>query len=167
MIRTREGDAVAYEALFARHQRSVYGFLVRRAGDSERAGELFQETWMKVYRGRGTWREGQRFRPWLFGIAINTARDAERRARRRIQTVHIDDAPPAVTRSEAHALRMTLEHAIDALPPNLKEAFLLGAVLGFDHRELAEQLEISPANARTRISRARAQLRKTLKGKVK
>ena len=163
MDRTRGDDTAAYEALFQRHQRAVYGLLCRRVKDTERAGELFQETWMKVHRGRSTWRTGQRFRPWLFGIAINTARDDARRGRRRIQTVNLDDAPPTVTQSSAHATRMTLESAIDKLSPNLMEAFLLGAVLGFDHREVAAQLGISPANARARISRARAALRKTLK----
>ena len=60
---------------------------------------------------------------------------------------------------QAHAQRLTLEQAIEALPENLKDAFLLGAVHGMDHREIATQLDISPANARARISRARAFLR--------
>jgi RNA polymerase sigma-70 factor (ECF subfamily) len=57
---------------------------------------------------------------------------------------------------------MDLEQAIGALPENLREAFLLGVVEGFDHREVAGQLEISPDNARARISRARARLRELL-----
>jgi RNA polymerase sigma-70 factor (ECF subfamily) len=61
---------------------------------------------------------------------------------------------------------MDLEAAIGSLPENLREAFLLGAVEGFDHREVAAQLEISPDNARARISRARARLREILGGET-
>ncbi len=55
-----------------------------------------------------------------------------------------------------------LERAIAALPDTLRTAFVLGAVQGLDHREVGAALDITPANARARISRARAQLRQTL-----
>ena len=58
--------------------------------------------------------------------------------------------------------RIHLEAAIAGLPETLRDAFLLGVVEGFDHREVADQLGISPDNARARISRARAWLRKRL-----
>ena len=51
-------------------------------------------------------------------------------------------------------MRMDLEQAIAALPENLREAFLLGVVEGFDHKEVAAQLDIRPDNVRARISRA-------------
>ena len=121
-----------------------------------------------MHRGRHTWREGSPFRPWLFGIALNAMRDAERRAGRRVHTVALSPDSRA-QRASAHTapgrpeLRMTLEEAVYALPDTLREAFLLGAVLGFDHREVANQLGITPANARARISRARAKLRALLR----
>ena len=58
--------------------------------------------------------------------------------------------------------RLNLERAIADMPETLRDAFLLGVVEGFDHREVAEQLEISTANARARISRGRAWLRQRL-----
>ena len=57
---------------------------------------------------------------------------------------------------------MDVEAAIASLPDPLREAFLLGPIQGFDHREVAEMIGISPDNARARISRARAALRAVL-----
>jgi len=170
MQRVQSGDEASFSELFGRYNGVLYGFLVRRTRDPERAGELFQETWLNVHRGRKTWRSGRPFRPWLFGIALNAMRDSDRRSGRRVRTVelgpetHAERASARVAPGK-HALRMTLEDAIDALPDTLREAFMLGAVLGFDHREVAEQLDITPANARARISRARAKLRIMLEPK--
>ncbi len=163
MERVQAGDEASFAELFGRYERPLYGFLLRRTRDSERAGELFQETWLNVHRGRRTWRRERPFRPWLFGIAVNAMRDSDRRAGRQVFTVDFEQARGASrTSAERPELRMTLEDAIDTLPDNLKEAFLMGAVLGFDHREVAEQLQITPANARARISRARSKLRTLL-----
>lgn len=160
MVRVQQGDEAAYGTLFQRHQRTVYGFLLRKTRDPERASDLFQETWLKVHRGRQTWKRGQPFRPWVFGIALNSFRDAGRKDSRTIDTVDVELQHP--TRREAHEDRLTLEAAIDKLPDTLRDAFLLGVVHGLDHNEVAEQLTISPDNARARISRARASLRKLL-----
>ncbi len=168
MARIQAGDEASFAELFERYDALLYGFLLRRTRDPERAGELFQETWLNVHRGRRTWREGHPFRPWLFGIALNAMRDADRRSGRRVRTVALSPDSGA-QRSSARTgpgrpeLRMTLEDAVHALPDTLREAFLLGAVLGFDHREVARQLGITPANARARISRARAKLRALLR----
>ncbi len=162
MLSVQNGDHGAYQELFRRHQRAIYGYLRRRVRDEEHASDLFQETWLNIHRGAHTYRANQRFRPWLFGVAVNTVRDSYRKQGRRIQTTTMvmDHAEPQRTQ---HLTRMTLEAAIDTLPEHLKEAFLLGAVQGFNHREIADQLDISPDNARARISRARVHLRKLLK----
>ncbi|MEC8425446.1 MAG: sigma factor, partial [Myxococcota bacterium] len=68
MAQVQAGDAEAYAALFDRHHARVYGFLVRRTGDRERAADLYQETFLRVYRARYQWQPGRPFRPWLFSI---------------------------------------------------------------------------------------------------
>ncbi|MCB9746158.1 MAG: sigma-70 family RNA polymerase sigma factor [Alphaproteobacteria bacterium] len=160
MERVQADDAAAYRVLFDRHNRTVYGYLLRKTRQPELAAELFQETWLKVHRARSTWNPGQAFRPWLFSIAVNTRRDSGRRDQRRIDTVELTRPTPAPRNRPEE--RLTLEAAIDKLPEPLREAFLLGAVHGFDHNELAEQLGISAANARARVSRARKALRELL-----
>jgi RNA polymerase sigma-70 factor (ECF subfamily) len=162
MLQVQQGDEQAYSELFARHKRSVFGYTSRFIRDEARAQEVFQDTWLKVHRSRHTYRQGARFKTWLFTIAANTTRDAYRSSQRRIQTVDSPvEARSANHRPSDHA---DLHTAIEGLPDSLREAFYMGAVQGFDHNEVAEALGISPANARARISRARAQLREILKG---
>lgn len=153
-------DRAAYQVLFERHRGASYGFLVRKVRNPERAADLFQETWLRVHRGRATFTQGQRFKPWLFSIALNATRDSGRRQSRQVDTIELTLDKPAPSRD--HTQRMTLEAAIDGLPENLRDAFLLGAVYGLDHNEVAAQLQISPANARARLSRARKLLRERL-----
>lgn len=154
--------AVAYQQLFERHQHRVYGFLLRRTSDPEVAAELFQETFLSVHRARNTWQAGRRFRPWLFSIAANAGRDAARRDRR---TPPTDDLLPDSAVTHDHkSIRLDLGRALAELPDTLRDAFLLGAVEGMDHNEVAEALDITPANARARLSRARAWLRDRLGG---
>ncbi|MED5374864.1 MAG: RNA polymerase sigma factor [Myxococcota bacterium] len=165
MVQVQAGNAQAFELLFQRHGKGLFGYLRRRSGDEQRASELFQDTWLKVHRFSDSYQAGQPFKPWLFGIAVNTFRDSGRKQQRQVDTVAIEPDRPlgrSVPAAE-HAQRLTLEKAIDALPDTLKDAFLLGVVHGMDHREIAAQLDISPANARARISRARAFLRDYLR----
>jgi RNA polymerase sigma factor (sigma-70 family) len=152
--------AAAYQLLFERHQHRVYGFLVRRSGDAEVAADLFQDTFLSVHRARGTWQAGRRFRPWLYSIAANAGRDAARRNQRTPVLAELT-ADSAVTH-DRKSTRIDLGRALGELPDTLRDAFLLGAVEGMDHNEVAEALDISPANARARLSRARAWLRDRL-----
>lgn len=160
MDRVQEGSADAYATLFARHRAPLYGYLLRMTRRGELADEVFQETFLSVHRARATWSgaEGS-FRSWLYRIATNALRDAQRRAIRRPEV--LGEELDVVTH-DAPSDRIALERALGHLPDNLRDAFLLGALHGFDHNEIATALEISPDNARARLSRARARLRELL-----
>lgn len=161
MGRVQDGDRAAYRELFERYQVRIYSFLLRKLQNRSLADELFQETFLAVYRARATWERGRIFRPWLFAIATNLARDHARRERRRPEPADTDVFPPTQPQSNT---RIHLEAAIAGLPDTLRDAFLLGVVEGLSHNEIASLLDISAVNARARISRARAWLRERLGG---
>jgi RNA polymerase sigma-70 factor, ECF subfamily len=163
------GNQEAFGTLFARYQGPVWSFLVRRTRDRELTAELYQEVFLRVWRFAASFDASQSLRPWLFRIAANAARDRFRREQRRVDTIPHDEgiAGDLFWRPEGagnpHPLDgLDLERAIAELPDTLREAFLLGAVEGLDHNEVAAALDITPANARRRISRARARLREQL-----
>lgn len=165
MLAVQAGDAAAFEALFGRYERRLYSFLVRRTGDREAASELFQETFLKVFRARGSWDPSRPVKPWLFGIASHAATDRTRRRLRRPEPVTLEEwDAPAPGHDHRTDARLALERGLAAMPETLRDAFVLGAVQGFDHNEVADTLAISPANARARISRGRAWLRQFLAG---
>lgn len=157
MQRVQSGDQTAYHMLFQRHHARVYGYLLRRSRDPQLAADLYQETFLSVYRSRETWHAGKLFRPWLFTIAANAARDHARKVKRLPVEAELEEWQ-SVVRDRPDA-RLHLERAIAGLPDTLRDAFLLGVVEGFDHNEVAGLLGISSDNARARISRARAWLR--------
>lgn len=160
MLAIQAGNAAAFETLFGRYESRLYGFLVRRTGDRDAASEVFQDTFLKVFRARHTWDPSRPVKPWLFGIAVNTLKDRARRRLRRPEPVTLEEwDAPAAERSDRTDARLALERGLSEMPDSLREAFVLGAVQGFDHNEVAATLKISPANARARISRGRAWLR--------
>lgn len=171
MVLVQAGNRDAFGALFARYQRPIWSWLARRTGDRELSAELYQETFLRVWRSAKTFRAGQPVKPWIYRIAANVARDKFRREQRRIDTTEFEEGRSTDTfwrqgghGRDAHPLSgVDLERAILRLPDTLREAFLLGPVQGLDHNELAEALQITPANARRRVSRARAQLRDIIK----
>ncbi len=162
MLLVQQGDTAAYEALFERWRGRIWSFLVRRSGDAEVAGDLYQEVFLRVWRGAHTWRSSELFRPWLYRVAANVALDRHRRTAREPDMVVFD--PERSGRISDPIAAADLERALARLPDPLREAFVLGAVSGLDHVEVAAVLGITPVNARARISRARAALRAILLG---
>jgi RNA polymerase sigma-70 factor (ECF subfamily) len=159
MDRVKQGELAAFDALYARWRAPIYGYALRMTRQDEAADDVFQDTFLKLYRGRAAWSSGHgTFKSWIYRIATNAMRDRVRRAARRPEEPEVErGAPPDDVPS-----RVTLERALGALPEPMREAFLLGAVHGLDHNELAAALDISPDNARARVSRARARLRELL-----
>jgi RNA polymerase sigma-70 factor (ECF subfamily) len=160
MDRVQAGDPEAFGILFGRYRVSLYGYLRRMVYRGELADELFQDTFLNVHRARSTWSSHHgSFRSWLYRIATNLVRDRARSQVRRPEI--LSDELERGHRSDP-ADRLALERALGRLPDHLRDAFLLGAVDGFDHHEMAVALSVSPENARARLSRARSLLREML-----
>ena len=161
MEQVQRGDHAAFRELFSRYQSPIWSFLVRRTGDHEASSELFQETFLRVWRSADTYRPGKSVKPWVYRVAANLAADRYRSSTREVDTAPLDEEMDGVRLPDPIGT-VDLERAIRELPDTLRGAFVLGAVHGMDHNEVAEALDISPANARARISRARRHLRREL-----
>src|SRR5688500_13099813 len=79
----RQGDRASFAQLMARYQRELYHFLVRFLGDRAAAEDVFQETFLQGHQSADQFDLSRRFRPWLFTIAANKARDLIRSQARR------------------------------------------------------------------------------------
>jgi RNA polymerase sigma-70 factor (ECF subfamily) len=83
LSRARRGDEAAFAALVQRYEQEVFHFLLRFVRNRAAADDLFQETFLQVHQSAGSFDVDRRFKPWLFTIAANKARDWLRRQRRR------------------------------------------------------------------------------------
>lgn len=182
MARVQAGDEGAFAALMARWElptKAVIGRIVLNASEAE---ELAQETFVRVWQQRGKFHAGAEFRPWLFAIAVNLARNRLRWWRRRpnvsldewSQTGGIDQStlgrklateerhggPQALERAErASAVR----DAIATLPADLREALVLFEYEQMSQVEIATVVGATPKAVETRIYRAKEKLRAALR----
>ena len=165
MERVQAGEEEAFKLLYNRYRLPLYGYIRRMVSRGELADEIFQDSFLNVYRAREGWlaHHGS-FRSWLYRIATNLIRDRARSQGRRpeFSSEDLDIFGAASGERVDPTSRMGLERALATLPENLRDAFWLGAVDGLDHREVAMALSITPDNARARISRARQHLRTAL-----
>lgn len=156
----QRGESQAFQILFTRYKDPIWSFILRKVRDRNLTADLYQEVFLRVWKSAHTFRAGQKVRPWVYQISSNVMRDQYRKGTRQVQTTELDDLTPG---QMTDPIGMTdLENAISSLPEPLKDAFLLGAVQGLDHNEVATALNISSANARARLSRARIRLRELL-----
>src|SRR5690606_25077680 len=79
----REGELAAFDRLYARYERRLYGYIRRIVGDAAAADDLFQDIFLKVLRDRSYDPQRGRFAPWLFAVARNACLEAQRRERTR------------------------------------------------------------------------------------
>jgi RNA polymerase sigma factor (sigma-70 family) len=89
MLAWRDGEAAAFEALYARHRARLFRYLLHQCGRREQADEMFQEIWMSVIRARGGYEVSAKFTTWLYRIAHNRVIDGFR-ARGRLAEFEVD-----------------------------------------------------------------------------
>ena len=161
LIRAAGADAAAFGILYQRHALRVYRWSRRRLEWA--ASDLTAETFAQAWLGRHRFRDehGGSALPWLFGIARNVLRETVRldrvdtRARERLGLpvdLASDDGYSKV--DERLSPRLALAAALDGLPQHEREALELRVVDELSYDEVAGRLEIRPAAARLRVSRA-------------
>lgn len=161
--RARRGDREAVARLYERHAARVYAIARRLAGDDEQAADWAQEAWMRVFRALPSFRGESRFTTWLHRITVNAALHGHRSNRRRQARMEdlgrmSDDTP----RHESPIMRMTLERAVDRLPPGMRQVLVLHDIEGYTHEEIGEMLGIQPGTCKSQLFKARAKLREIL-----
>ena len=169
--RARGGDAQAFAALVRRYQGPIIHFCQRMCGSLPDAEDLAQEAFVRVYRHLGRLEPQARFSTVLFGIARNLAlnhlRDSGRRGRGRtdgLDGVPLATAPGASPEAMARAseLAALVAAGIARLSDEHREVLLLRDVQGLDYEAIAGVLACQKGTVKSRLSRAREQLRLVL-----
>jgi RNA polymerase sigma-70 factor (ECF subfamily) len=163
------GDERAFESLYRATSGRVYAICLRMAGDRERATELTQDVFVRVWERLDAFRGESAFESWLHRIAVNVVLESERSTRRRIARVEPTDALAEVegaqmlTRKEGHeGDRMDLEAAIAALPPATRRVFILHDIEGYRHEEISRITGSAQGTLRAQLFRARRLLMEAL-----
>lgn len=169
VVRAREGDPRAFEALVRRHQRPLFGLAVRLLGDRGEAEDAVQESFVAAWRRLADFRGDAAFSSWMYRIVTNRCLGV---ARRRRPTVPLDTDGQSLTISGTAAPEDTAEagqrlaalyRALDGLPVELRACWVLRNIDGLSYIEIAGIVGASPAAVRGRIYRARSKLAEAMR----
>lgn len=171
--RARRGDVDAFEQLYRIHAGRVYALCLRLAADPVVARELTQDTFVKAWDALPRFRADASLTTWLHRIAVNALLERRRGEKRRTARVSLagddDDGDGAGEYDVAGAVlgpdvatAIDLERAIGALPPGVRRAFVLHAVEGYTHEEIATMTGLAAGTLRAQLHRARQLLKRAL-----
>lgn len=164
MARFCQGEGPAFDALFARYAQPIHAYLTRMVGNRASAEDLTQAAFLSLVRARGRFQRGARFRPWLYAIATNAARDHLRRRRDEevtdegeLPTLEADPGP-----SPDPGLERTVKEALAQLPEAQREAIVLHRYEGLSFGEIAEAIGVTESAVKVRAHRGYEKLRALL-----
>jgi RNA polymerase sigma-70 factor (ECF subfamily) len=147
------------EALFAANHTQLFRYFCRAVGRAEIARDLTQEVFLRVSRASIPAASGGDLRGWLFSIARNLALDHHRARRRHPEPAALGAEP---TRSPSQDIDLAVHDALAGLAPLDRDVFLMREVGGLSYAEVAAACDLTVAAVRSRIHRARLELRKGL-----
>jgi len=178
----RAGDEGAFDLLVLRHQDRIVRLARRLVGDPESALDAAQETFVKAWRALTRFQGASLFSTWLTRIAINQCRNELRRRRTvkhtrplsldvevpgsdvsRKDTLEASD-PDAYEMARGREVGEACRAALDRLEPDAREILLLREVEGMSYEDMAAVLDVAVGTIRSRLHRARSELRRLVAG---
>jgi RNA polymerase sigma-70 factor, ECF subfamily len=174
----QQGDAVAFERVYRTHSRKVYTLCLRMVGDRTDAEDLTQEVFLQLFRKLHQFRGESAFSTWLHRMSVNIVLMRFRKknlAEQSLETITNPEDGSSAAPKELGAPdlrlngavdRITLETAINELPPGYKAMFILHDVQGYNHDEIAGIFGCTAGNSKSQVHKARTRLRELLQRRI-
>jgi RNA polymerase sigma-70 factor (ECF subfamily) len=174
----QRGRREAFALLVQRYERELFGYLRRYLGDANLADDVFQNTFLQLYKKAAKYEPGRPVRPWLYTIATHQAIDALRRAGRH-QALSLQQqrealsadgearalagmiecsAPGPLDRAQTEERRLCMRNCVERLPDFLRQVVLLAYYQGLKYREIADILGIPVGTVKSRLHAALGKL---------
>ncbi len=169
LVRVAARDRDAFEILYHRYVRSIFGLAMRRLRDRQRAEDAVQEMFAAVWRSAGSYRpERGPAAPWLYAVARNAVVD-----RLRVRADVPGDPPDVVAvepgpveRAESSYVSWRVHRALESLPAKERDVLELAYWSGLSQSEVASFLDIPLGTVKTRTRSALARLAELLEGEL-
>jgi len=168
----QEGDERAFARIVSAYKDKIVNYLYQFTGDYQKAVELSQETFLRVYFKAGKYKPVAPLSSWIYAIASNLAKTEMKKARR-LATVSLDEVTNNFQANSYSqdpldlGLVRNLREALDSLHPRYRIPVILKDMEGFSQEEIAQILKKPVGTVKARISRARTMLKKKLEKAVK
>jgi len=161
----KNGDTASFRFLVLNHQESIYSIIFRQVGDKEISEDLTQETFIKAFKGIGSFREEAKFSTWLTRIAINTTRNYFK-SRYYKENTKTDLLEPgsnsfeSLSKQNSDTIDKEAIERINTLAKGLslklRETFVLCALEQKSYKEASSILSIPVGTVRSRLNKARS-----------
>ena len=170
----RDGDMAAFDELARLYERKIYGLALRMCGNTDNAFDIAQDALFSLYKSLPYFKGECAFSTWVYRLTANAAIDFSRRRKKEARLwLHDEDGDEYLTEIpdfrydpaseyDRTALREAIESALLKLKPEYRIAFILRELHGLTYAEMADALECEEGTVKSRLFRARAQLRKLL-----
>ncbi|MBK5256891.1 MAG: sigma-70 family RNA polymerase sigma factor [Vicinamibacteria bacterium] len=175
VARCLEGDGPAWETLVDKHRRRVFNIAYKFTGRHDRAEDLSQEIFLRIFRNLGKFDPDADFSKWLASVARNHCIDNYRSTRREQRTLvddgmAFDQAVASGSTDPFRALQASeakefLRVGLATLPEKLREAVVLRDLKGLAYEEMAVRLSLPVGTVKSRINRGREELARALRTK--
>jgi len=161
-----EGDALAFDALYRRYERCLFGFILRQLGDRHEAEDVFHEAFIAVLKERRSARELVSFKAWIFEVARHLCLNRARSRTRAARALETEARSPRFEANAEESLAareapLALERAVRKLPEALAQLYDLRAS-GLSYDEIAEVLRIPLGTVKSRMHEMVAKLREEM-----
>jgi len=172
LVQYREGRRDAFVVLLERYRNDLMHFLIRFLNSRAAADDVFQETFLQVHLAADSFDSDRRFKPWLFTIAANKARDHHRRQKRRsavslatpigdsdgreaqmIDLLESDDINPD-SGLMGEELQACVKQVVDGMPAHYREILLLSYFQRLSYNQISETLSIPLGTVKSRLHAA-------------
>ena len=174
VVRAQHGDQRAFEMLVIKYQRRLERLIARMVRDVDLVQDIAQESFIRAYRALPKFRGDSAFYTWLYRIAVNTAKKALVDLKRdplvlestlagsnddddetNRHTRELTDGATPESLLASKEIAQTVNAAIEALSPDLRQAITLREIEGLSYEEIAEMMNCPIGTVRSRIFRAR------------
>ena len=162
------GDPDAFGELFARHSERLWAVALRTTRDPEEAGDALQDAMISAFRRAETFKGQSKVSTWLHRIVVNACLDRMRSRRARPTVALPDQGAEFITQDprdpiSEHETRLTIQEALQELPPDQRAAVVLVDLEGWSVDGAAEILQCPPGTVKSRCHRGRARLAQILR----
>lgn len=169
-----KGNHAAFGELVRRYQERLYNTVYRLVDNAEDAQDVVQDAFLNAYQSLDSFKGDSRFFTWLYRIAINTAISLKRKQRvglsidaGRNGEGGVDPMDPSEYGRPGHALEqaeedLRIQNALNRLSPEHRAVLILKDIEGQKYEQMAEILQVPIGTVRSRLHRARAELRDLL-----
>ena len=167
-----KGDSKAFESLYNKHKGALYGFCVYLTGETMRAQDIYQDTWIKISENANTYQARHSFKSWSFQIARNLFLNQIKRDKweDKVGEEELNLVADSVETERDYFDKeksQILSEIINNLPENQRVAIVLFLVEDLEHSQIADQMKLTVNHVKVLIHRAKQSLEAEFKGRYR